>query len=72
MDELEKTDLLWALQYACDIARQAGDIDLADEMARSGDASEAELRSTFAMAQLMALGLQVRKLQLGLSPLLTN
>lgn len=63
---MERSDLLWALQYACDIARQAGNDDLADEMARSGTVSDEDLEKIFSMAQLLALGLEVRKLKMGI------
>lgn len=68
MERLERSDFLWSLQYACDIAREAGKPELADEIARSGEDPDEDLEKIFATAQLLALGLQVRKLRLGMSP----
>lgn len=62
---IEKQDLLWALQYACDLARQAGANDLADEMMRNGEDSEEDLRKLFAMVGFLSAGLEMRKLKLG-------
>lgn len=62
---LGRTDFIWALQYACDLAMQVGDIEAADEMARITTDSDEELKRAFDLVQYLSLGLEVRKIRLG-------
>lgn len=61
--ELERSDFLFALQYACDLAKQAGDDEFAKEMATAADS---DLEEIFRIAQYLVGGLQIRKAAMGL------
>lgn len=65
--KLEKTDFLWSFQRAFDLAKQAGDDDLAEEIwDAASEMSEEEMNSLFRGVQYLYAGLQARKIEIGL------